>query len=433
MKTLLTTLLLISGLIAYGQQTFPPNGAGNASSNNKFNGMVQAVISIKTGTDTTRAAALWNLFPSPELLDTGTIVVQDGYLFYYDGAHWISPNIGGGSQTLDQTLFNGNTSTTPIILSIGSGNTAYQANLSGDGGGLFFVNGSNTLYGDDHNIFFRNTSTGDIIGIGAKGEGFFFQDMSNNMCSFLPPYVMGNYNWRPQAYSYILADSLAVVDSDLAIRADIPYIVSAQWPDFFADNNADTGTLMGIQDPYGNQSFVFQCYNQRTPFFQVLFGGTYHTVTWSGGNGITSTTKFPSIGGVLADSIQVIDTANSLKAAINKCAQTIYSGRESGVTGNSTYSINSTIAGEYLIAPVANLTAVTGGTLTVTITYIDETSNSQTLTFYPQGQTTAAFSAQKPVPYAPMSLYIPASTLMTITYTITGTVTYNSGLLVQLN
>ncbi len=104
MKKLITILLLLSSWATFGQGgiTLLAAGAGYSFSNNLFNGMVQARIALKTGTDTGSARALWNLFPSPALLDTGTLIVEDGYLFYFDGASWQTPATGSSGIPLSQ-------------------------------------------------------------------------------------------------------------------------------------------------------------------------------------------------------------------------------------------------------------------------------------------------------------------------------------------
>ena len=96
MRILLSILFTCFACSVYAQQTLPAGGSGNATSNSKFNGLLSAVVGIKTGTDTATARKLWQKFPSPATIDTGTLIVQGGSLFFFDGAHWQAAN-GGSS------------------------------------------------------------------------------------------------------------------------------------------------------------------------------------------------------------------------------------------------------------------------------------------------------------------------------------------------
>lgn len=122
MSKYLFILFCLITTFAYGQggMTSPAHGAGTPNTNNQFNGMVQAKVGLKTGTDTAKARALWQLFPY--VPDTGFMVVQGGLFFYYDGAHWQTPASGvSGVTSVSGTTANGMTvsvtsgTTTPVI------------------------------------------------------------------------------------------------------------------------------------------------------------------------------------------------------------------------------------------------------------------------------------------------------------------------------
>ncbi len=96
MRNILAILFCLAVNVSYGQGVIPAGGAGNPTSVNLFNGLVQAAVGLKTGTDTAKARLLWGKFSSPSSVDTGTIIVEHGTLFFFDGAHWQSTSGGGG-------------------------------------------------------------------------------------------------------------------------------------------------------------------------------------------------------------------------------------------------------------------------------------------------------------------------------------------------
>lgn len=95
----------------------------------------------------------------------------------------------------------------------------------------------------------------------------------------------------------------------------------------------------------------------------------------------------------------------------------------------TTYTTPNTAAlGVYHISADILITAVTGGVLTTTVTYTDETANSRTVTFYSMGTTTAGLSVTGVSNFAVMGEIVPAAnTAITVTTTLTvGTATYNA-------
>lgn len=79
----------------------------------------------------------------------------------------------------------------------------------------------------------------------------------------------------------------------------------------------------------------------------------------------------------------------------------------------------------YTISAIANVSSVSGGSVTVTVTVISFGVVSRTKTFYSQGSTTAALSALGESSFPPMAVYANASTNITVTYTVTGSIVYD--------
>jgi hypothetical protein len=96
MKNIFYILLLLVSVDCSAQQVFP--FAGNDTSVNGFNGLVKSKGAFVTGTDTGKVRRAWNKF-SYHRFDTGSMVVQDGYFFYFDGAHWQTPAAAVGGVT----------------------------------------------------------------------------------------------------------------------------------------------------------------------------------------------------------------------------------------------------------------------------------------------------------------------------------------------
>lgn len=101
MKKILIILLCVAAN-AYGQGgIIPAGGAGNPTSVNLYKGMVQAMVALKTGTDTGNARRVANgvisTFPDTIRRDTGLLICQGNMLWYYTGTHWVHVDTSAGS------------------------------------------------------------------------------------------------------------------------------------------------------------------------------------------------------------------------------------------------------------------------------------------------------------------------------------------------
>lgn len=97
-------------------------------------------------------------------------------------------------------------------------------------------------------------------------------------------------------------------------------------------------------------------------------------------------------------------------------------------SGNVTTYTTGAADSTFNIAGRLTVTSVTGGTVTLQVTYTDETNTSRTISFFNMGATTAALSTTG-VSSFPMlaEVRVKASTTITVATVVTGTITFNAG------
>ncbi|MDP4248120.1 MAG: hypothetical protein Q8932_19960, partial [Bacteroidota bacterium] len=135
------------------------------------------------------------------------------------------------------------------------------------------------------------------------------------------------------------------------------------------------------------------------------------------------------LGDITADS-QLVKHGNTVRAVAPQLPAVRASADVTAATGTSSVTtFTPTADGQYQINAYVNITAHTGGeVLITTLTYTDEQNASQTLTFFPQGQTSGTISSSGPADLQPKFIKAKASTAITVTVTFNsvGTVTYDA-------
>jgi hypothetical protein len=125
---------------------------------------------------------------------------------------------------------------------------------------------------------------------------------------------------------------------------------------------------------------------------------------------------------------RVGDVANGVVASGNANAQT--AANASVVTYTTA---NDAVAHTYSVHAYSAITAISAGTLTVQVSFTDENSNAQTLSFFGMGLTSAGLTATGFTDFAPGTIRAKANTAITILTTFTGvSITYDAGGAIEL-
>lgn len=106
------------------------------------------------------------------------------------------------------------------------------------------------------------------------------------------------------------------------------------------------------------------------------------------------------------------------------------SGDLTGKTGstNPVATFTTQVLGTFRVGGYAAITAISAGTLTYQVTFTDENSTSQTITFFPMGLTSAGLTTVGFTAFPPAYLRAKAGTAITITTTFVGvSITYDVG------
>ena len=97
---------------------------------------------------------------------------------------------------------------------------------------------------------------------------------------------------------------------------------------------------------------------------------------------------------------------------------------------------NDSASHTYVVAGYLTVTAISVNTITLQVTYTDETSASRTQSFFGEGLTTAAVSTTGAVSFPPMTIRAKFNTAITVKTTVVGvgSETYDvGGVIIQLN
>lgn len=102
-------------------------------------------------------------------------------------------------------------------------------------------------------------------------------------------------------------------------------------------------------------------------------------------------------------------------------------------TGNigGVYAVPMPNSGFYRFNVWLDVTAVTVGTVLITVNFTDFRSVSQTISFFPSGLTSASVATTGYYPMQAFTTYCKGGTNITVTATVTGTITYDAGLALE--
>jgi trimeric autotransporter adhesin len=94
----------------------------------------------------------------------------------------------------------------------------------------------------------------------------------------------------------------------------------------------------------------------------------------------------------------------------------------------TTTAPNDGSAHQYTVGAYTAITAISAGTLTLTITFTDENSTSRTITYFPMGLTSAGLTSTGFTAFSPATIRAKANTAITLVSTFTGvSITYDVG------
>lgn len=115
-----------------------------------------------------------------------------------------------------------------------------------------------------------------------------------------------------------------------------------------------------------------------------------------------------------------IPTATGVVASADLTGQT--------ATVSSVATVTPTANGTFRIGAYATITAISAGTLTITVTYTDETSTSRTVTFFPMGLSSAGLTATGATAFSPADIRAKSGSAITVVSTFSGvSITYDIG------
>jgi hypothetical protein len=189
------------------------------------------------------------------------------------------------------------------------------------------------------------------------------------------------------------------------------------------DNTANSGgKLWRIGDTGAVTTGKFSIYDQTDGVVGLV-------INPSGGIGFSSNTD-PGLGGLAVKGSMAV--YNNITTAGWGVPAIYGSGRVTGQTANAvTVATYTTPAadGSYMIAASMNVTAFTSGTAGLQVTFTDETGNTISIPLNISGQAGPflnVISSATPTGGAVIQIRVKASTAITITSVITGTLTYNA-------
>jgi uncharacterized secreted protein with C-terminal beta-propeller domain len=102
----------------------------------------------------------------------------------------------------------------------------------------------------------------------------------------------------------------------------------------------------------------------------------------------------------------------------------VASGNATGQTATNSSVVTFTTPNDathsYRVGAYTAITAISAGTLTVTVTFTDENNTSRTITYFPMGLTTAGLTSTGFTAFAPINIRVKQNTAITLVSTFTG-------------
>ena len=279
MKKIMLIACVAVLLIAAGTPFFPVQKTGDVNGLIIYKGYLGTDSGfVMSGRDTSS-------LPGYKLRKGLTVFDHNNLMWIYTGTHWVAGQAtggGGGSETLDQVLGFGNTSTKQMTLTTTTVNPCISLINNGGTGGALFINTMGGGYGSGLFVYDGNQAAATVdpndvaVYDGSRNAQtdilagyWFFRETSNNwQQTFNPPYVLGNYDYHPPSHSCTFADSADVT----ALQKKRDTLLTA------------TGTGSAVSFSYtistGHTFACFQAQNTATP--AVLYSsisGTTLTIT----------------------------------------------------------------------------------------------------------------------------------------------------------
>ena len=137
---------------------------------------------------------------------------------------------------------------------------------------------------------------------------------------------------------------------------------------------------------------------------------------------ITSTTVNTNLNADLLDGLHS-SSFPKIVASANLLAQT------ATVASVTTYTTpNDSTIHSFRVGVYTAVTAITAGTLTITVTFTDENNTAQTITYFPMGLTSAGLTTTGFTAFAPANIRCKDNTAITLVSTFVGvSTTYDVG------
>lgn len=181
-----------------------------------------------------------------------------------------------------------------------------------------------------------------------------------------------------------------------------------------------TGTLTatGLSNPMTTLGDLI--YENATPAAARLAGNTTTAKQFLTQTGTGSASAVPAWGAIAASDIPFLGTSANL------------TGQNAAVASVAT--LTPTATSTYQVSPYLNVTAIATDVIEVQVTYSDENSAAQTLTFFPMGLTSALVSTTGPANYPVATIRAGTGSAIVVKTTLTtsiGTIAYDVGANIQ--
>lgn len=297
----------------------------------------------------------------------------------------------------------------------GSNNTNNYVNLLGENS--FALRDSCTIIGDSTVNKYVGIGTGYPTSLlhlkgsltiqdGTQGLGKVFVSDANGLGSWNPSTLSGTDTLV--STSNLEANYVQIVDSNINGGYATPAYVLA---------HAGAGTVTNVSVVTANGFSGTVATSTTTPAITISQSSIASSTTATTQSANDNSTK-------IATTAYVVTAIANVPILVARADSTAQTGADANVTSFTTSAI-----GTYRVGGYVTITAIATNTINFKVSYTDENSNAQTLTFFPQGLTSAALATTGAFAFPTMDIRVKSGVAITILTTVTGigTQTYDAG------